>query len=563
VTKRRNYFKATLGVLFSVLTIATIVLGVILYQSNRAANETDRLVAYSHDVINEAHQTAIAIRAAQQESNILFFNGDTTLKSSYIDARTRMLSGAERLERLTRDNAVQQGTVSRLKHAMLALVRYADLPLSHPEPFSQQSVVTRAERNAQHRTDVQAILDEFTREEKLILERHQRSHEQSVKRLNSLFALLISSLLAIIVATFLTIRYNFNMRIETENKLTKAKELFSSLFHESPVGLAIQRLEDCRFIDCNPVYAGMLKYSRTELIGRTPAELGIMQDSLEEGEYEIQVFPKEGPPIWALISVQAIHLQDQDCLLSAVIDVSSRREAEETTQRALERERELNKMKSNFVTLASHEFRTPLTTILSSAFLLENYITGEQKAGATKHVGRIKSSVNTLTTILDEFLSLSKIEEGKMMPKIEPVNIPELISSVCSSLGGFVKRGQAIQCMHEGEQLTSTDRAILTNILINLLSNSIKYSPEDSRIVIRSAVNGQLSISVRDAGIGIPPEDQDRLFNRFYRASNAGNTQGTGLGLHLTRHYVELLRGKISFTSKVGEGTEFRVELGK
>jgi PAS domain S-box-containing protein len=569
----RHSFKATLGILFSVLTLTVLVIGLLVFQSNRAGNETSQLVEHSRIVMEQVNEAATAMRAAQQESNAIFFTCDTAFVSLYQAARQRMLRSVDNLARLTLGDSVQKETVVRLNQAIQELVSYTDVVLTMSEPYSREEMIERIARNSQNRAAVQAIIDEFRERETRLLQEGQKANAESVDGFNTWFAVLIGSVLIVIGATFIIVRYSFNKRLETEEALVKAKELFFSLFHESPVGLAISRRDDGRLIDCNLVYAKLANYSREDLIGNTPAQLGLIQNldsgNVQQagvpepvyGEAEIQIYPKDKEPIWALVSVQPIHLQDQDCLLCAMIDVSSRKQAEKSIQLALDRERELNKMKSNFVTLASHEFRTPLTTVLSSAFLVENYITGENKEKAVKHLGRIKSSVNILTTILDDFLSLTRIEEGRMGPRIEPVDIPELIAGVCASLGTFVKPGQVINCRHTGNERAQTDPGMLTNALMNLLSNSIKYSPEGSVISVTSAVNGTLDISVRDKGIGIPQADQEMLFSRFYRASNAGNIQGTGLGLHLTRHYVELLNGTINFTSKVGEGTEFCLSL--
>jgi signal transduction histidine kinase len=151
------------------------------------------------------------------------------------------------------------------------------------------------------------------------------------------------------------------------------------------------------------------------------------------------------------------------------------RVAQENTEKALTAEIELNKLKSNFVALASHEFRTPLTTVLSSAALLENYSFGEHQAKVEKHITRIKSSVNSLTSILDEFLSLSKIEEGRVIPNFERLDIKRHLQDCISNLQNFAKPGQTIHYSHTGEAEVETDPVFVANIINNLVTNSIKY----------------------------------------------------------------------------------------
>jgi signal transduction histidine kinase len=220
---------------------------------------------------------------------------------------------------------------------------------------------------------------------------------------------------------------------------------------------------------------------------------------------------------------------------------------------------ELNKLKSNFITLASHEFRTPLTTILSSAFLLENYATSEHKDKVGKHISRIKSSVNLLTSILDEFLSLTKIEEGKIVAKTQRLDIKEVLENVCLNLKSAARPGQKITYVHSGHDIVYSDPLLLGHIVNNLVSNAIKYSGDNDEILVTSAVNSKIHLSVKDTGIGISHEDQEHLFERFFRASNTGNIQGTGLGLHILKHYVEMLNGSISLTSELGKGSEFKI----
>jgi signal transduction histidine kinase len=252
---------------------------------------------------------------------------------------------------------------------------------------------------------------------------------------------------------------------------------------------------------------------------------------------------------------------EKDCILSALQDITAHKEAERKIQEALMAQVELNKLKSNFVTLASHEFRTPLTTILSSAFLIENYSKGENKEKIDKHLSRIKGAITSLTSILDDFLSLTKIEEGKIEAKPERINLKELMEGLCQMFKPMTKPGQTIVYQHKGETTACSDPVLLTNIVNNLVSNAIKYSRESTSIHITSHVNNSIHLSVKDHGIGISKEDQGHLFERFYRASNSGNIQGTGLGLHIMKHYVDMLHGDVKVNSTPGEGTEVTVTL--
>ena len=237
-------------------------------------------------------------------------------------------------------------------------------------------------------------------------------------------------------------------------------------------------------------------------------------------------------------------------------------ESKQEVMRALEKEKELNELKSRFVTTASHEFRTPLATILSSVSLIGRYNLQEDEGKRTKHVNRIKSAVNNLTEILNDFLSLSKLEEGIIRNIPEPVAIDTFCADIAEELKEMTKEGQTINYSHDGsEENVMIDKQLLKNILINLLSNAIKYSPEKKEILFKTIItkNGELEIVIRDFGIGIPDQDQPLLFERFFRANNAGNIQGTGLGLNIVKKYVELIGGKISFISRLNEGSTFKI----
>ncbi len=234
----------------------------------------------------------------------------------------------------------------------------------------------------------------------------------------------------------------------------------------------------------------------------------------------------------------------------------------ELTQ-ALEREKEMNEMKSRFVSMASHEFRTPLSAVLSSVSLVEKYSAPENHEKRIKHIDRIKSSVRNLTDILNDFLSLDKLGEGKVEVENETFNLPEFLHDVMEVMDGMLKKkNQIIIFNHTGDNEIIQDKKILRNVMHNLLSNAIKYSPEEKSIHLIAEVNNDyVCISVQDEGIGIPVEEQKHLFDKFFRAKNAVNIQGTGLGLNIVKKYLELLNGNISFSSVPEKGTTFKVEF--
>ena len=227
-------------------------------------------------------------------------------------------------------------------------------------------------------------------------------------------------------------------------------------------------------------------------------------------------------------------------------------------QKALSKEKELGDLKSRFVSMASHEFRTPLSTILSSASLVSKYVTEEEQEKRDKHINRIKSAVNNLTEILNDFLSIGKIEDGNMVAHFTIFDIQDMISTIINEITSIVKPGQEILYQHDGDSMVSLDPSLLRNVMINLLSNAIKFSPENSKIEVASKSKlSEIVITVKDNGIGISKEDKQHLFERFFRGANVTNIQGTGLGLHIVEKYVELMNGSIDFASKLEKGTSF------
>ncbi|MGZ3862194.1 MAG: PAS domain-containing sensor histidine kinase [Bacteroidia bacterium] len=236
--------------------------------------------------------------------------------------------------------------------------------------------------------------------------------------------------------------------------------------------------------------------------------------------------------------------------------------SKEQLSQALEKEKQLNDMKSRFVTMASHEFRTPLSAILSSVSLIGKYVTKEDDEKRQKHVSRIKSSVTNMTLILNDFLSAERLEEGKIFAKHGEFVLPVLVKEIIAEINSLLKPGQKIDYAHEGNEEAFSDKQMLRNILLNLISNAIKFSEENKIIIVRTKItDSEISIVVTDQGIGIPKEEHENMFGRFFRAKNVTNIQGTGLGLNIVAKYLEALHGKIEFTSELNKGTTFSVTI--
>lgn len=249
--------------------------------------------------------------------------------------------------------------------------------------------------------------------------------------------------------------------------------------------------------------------------------------------------------------------------LLVLINVTEQKKSEEDLLRALRIEQELNDLKSRFISMASHEFRTPLSAIHSSAILIGKQNTPGLEDKRLRYLRQIKNNVRNLVVILDDFLSLSKLEEGNIEARPDTFDALDLIRSVLEELESNLKVGQHFQETFEMSSLkVYQDPKLLRQILVNLLSNAIKYAPEKTGISIAIEKDATaFSISITDKGMGIPEEEHEQLFNRFFRARNAINIPGTGLGLHLVKLYTELMGGTITFKSTLEKGSTFKLKL--
>lgn len=362
------------------------------------------------------------------------------------------------------------------------------------------------------------------------------------------------------------------------------QSLFKAIFQYATMGILVINQKG-EIILVNKFAAREFGYAHQELIGKTVEQLIPTrfhnQHVKERHTYyahaktramgagrDLYGLRKDGSEFPVEVSLSPFHTEEGVFVIAFIIDITIRKEKESAEIQyqekisqilnSLTKEKELNDLKSRFVSMASHEFRTPLSTILSSASLIAKYPAKKEQPKRKKHIDRIQSAVRNLTGVLNEFLSIGKIEDGKITVRYTDFDLKELIASVCNDMLDIRKQGQQIRYSHEGKTMVRLDIELLRNILINLLSNAIKFSKENGLIELKSISNKEkVVIKIKDNGVGIPTTDQKHLFERFFRGNNVLNIQGTGLGLHIVVRYVELLKGNVSFESELGMGTEF------
>ncbi|HYK77275.1 MAG TPA: PAS domain-containing sensor histidine kinase [Daejeonella sp.] len=231
--------------------------------------------------------------------------------------------------------------------------------------------------------------------------------------------------------------------------------------------------------------------------------------------------------------------------------------AKEEVSQTLKKEQELNQLKSRFVSMASHEFRTPLSSVQLSASLIEKYAQQLDRENITKHVNKIKNSVGNLTAILNDFLSLERLEAGKTEASFSHFDLVKLSEEITEEMQLVAKQNQNIIYQHTGtHSMVYLDQHLLRNCIINLIANAIKYSGENTFIEFNTEINEQETIIIiKDNGIGIPDADHKHLFKPFFRAVNTGNIPGTGLGLNIVARYTNLMHGKVSLESIINQET--------
>ncbi|PAW95134.1 hypothetical protein CKK33_17170 [Mucilaginibacter sp. MD40] len=276
---------------------------------------------------------------------------------------------------------------------------------------------------------------------------------------------------------------------------------------------------------------------------------------------EVKALQRNGSRFPARLSVSGVMHQGQQYYAAVFCDLSREKEtqASDEVHIFLRKESELKRMKHRFIALASHEFRTPLSSIRSSAALIERYYDRLDRTRVFRHLHKIKKSVGGLIAMLEDFLEMEKIDSGKLQPVGQTFDLAQLCGEIVAEMQEQAQAGQTITYRHTGlETNVFLDKDMLRYCLCNLLSNAIKYSGDQGIIDMRSVISAEdWRISVIDHGIGIPVAEQAHLFDVFFRSSNTVNIPGIGLGLHLVKRITERLQGSISFESNEKAGTTF------
>ncbi|MEB2785255.1 ATP-binding protein [Algoriphagus persicinus] len=571
-------FKLLVGILLGALIVGEVLLGILAHKAKNKTEVTFVLLKHSYQVVEQLDAISLQFKEGWLEnfpgqSQGIFMDPDRTHSAS-----DEIQGRITKVKTLSADNPAQMAQIGlleiRLKELSLVTdsIQNQEMTIFYPGYPDESSPRTIVQ-------EVEGLISGMKLREKHLMQIRELENQESKADFTKTFYWLLVGMSLIVFITFIAVKTAFESGVRLHVKMENIAELYKKFFTESPIGMIIVRKRDGLVVDSNLSFSELSNLTIKEIINTPPAFLsdsaGIRQyeDQLSSQitlgkimAIELMLKPKDRPPIMTSVSIQSIARKDEPCLLVAVQDMSLYKQAQEDMSRALATEIELNNMKTEFITLVSHEFRTPLSTILSSVFLVESYAYPEYPEYLNfldKHLKRIRSAVNTMTFLVEEFLSLTNIEKNRIDLEFVIVNVKEQIETLLKTFEPFLKGGQYIIYKHEGQPMVYTDPILVSSMITILVSNSVKFSGDNSVIKVSTLVKDGFYIKVKDVGMGIPRQEQSHIFERFFRASNAGNTQGVGLGLHIMKHYVNLLEGEIKIKSTPDFGTEVIIAFKK
>lgn len=359
-------------------------------------------------------------------------------------------------------------------------------------------------------------------------------------------------------------------RKRAEAALQDANEQLQAVLNAVP-GFVAWISEDLRYLGVNRTMAEFFNLTPDAFVGRklgslknSPDCLGIISDFMASSNLTTnQVLEIETNGTIQNHLIVAQKYQQGKAAVMVGIDITERKRAEAEIFKALEKERELNLIKTSFLSMVSHDFRTPITTIQMSSELLEKYLQDSMDDRKKRHFVRIKEAVTQMLQLLDEVLLISKSESGKLLFNATSLNLEKFCRDLLETMQVNTGNQSRIKFTFQGVHCEAKmDISLLRHILTNLLGNAIKYSPMGSLVCFDCICQGDtVTFLIKDSGIGIPLKDQVKLFETFHRASNVGSIPGTGLGLSIVKKCVEVHRGEIEIQSQEGVGTTFTVRL--
>jgi PAS domain S-box-containing protein len=385
-----------------------------------------------------------------------------------------------------------------------------------------------------------------------------------------------------VVTNFIGIQNDVTLRKKAEEE----RHHLATIFDESLNEIHVFDVDTLKFINVNFGARKNLGYTMEELTNMTPIDITTFKDEIElrnvvdvllknnveKLEIETEQKRKDGTTYPVEVHLQLSKLGEKKVFVAMILDITERKnytvrlenQVEERTNQlnlALGKERELSDLKTSFLSLVSHEFKTPLSGILTSTQLLSKYQLTEHQEKRDKHIKTITDKVHFLNNILNDFLSVEKLETGKVTYRFSHFKLSKVVNEVVYNANMILKEGQQIKYPENISDLSLyQDEKTIQLIFSNLLYNAIKYSPENSDIELYIKQDSKFTTAIiKDSGIGIPLKDKEKIFQRYFRARNVINTQGTGIGLNIVKNHLENLGGNISFESEENKGSTFKI----
>ena len=382
-----------------------------------------------------------------------------------------------------------------------------------------------------------------------------------------------------VVTHFIGVQNDVTERVRAQEE----KNHLATIFNESLNEIYVFDAKTLKFINANRGALKNIGYSLDELTSMTPLDLKanidletfrenyinkLLKKQEEQVDFETIHIRKDGSSYPVMVHLQLSLLKDKKVFVAIIVDITEQKnytiKLEQTVQErtlqlqeALSKEKELNELKTKFLSLVSHEFKTPLSGIATSLMLLEKYRLTEEQPKRDKHLAILKDKVNYLNTILNDFLSIERLETGTFNYTFTDFRLSKVINEVVYNCNMLLKEGQRINYPKDIDNIAMyQDERIIEIILSNILQNAIKYSGKNSTIDIRIHQDkNDTFFEIEDHGIGIPKKEVENIFTRYYRAENVLNLQGTGIGLNIVKTHLENLNGTIKIESKENKGT--------
>lgn len=382
------------------------------------------------------------------------------------------------------------------------------------------------------------------------------------------------------LAAMVSLALEESHRARSERLLRESEEKFRALFEASSQGVMLH--DEFQYLEVNSAMVQILGYdSARELIGLHPSQTSPpvqpngedsatlakkhIQECLSKGHvrFEWVARRKSGEDIPIEVILTRVQWGGKQIIQAAVNEISQRKQAEAELLKSLAREKELGQLKSNFVSMVSHEFRTPLGVIMSSAEILENYLDQLEPEDRCEQLKSIQKNTRRMADLMEEVLVLGMVEAGTLDFNPAELDFASFCRRIVDELQSATNNKCLVQIsLPDDVKIALADERLLQHVFTNLLSNAVKYSPAGSTVHFDVERGGDNAVCrIRDHGMGIPEADIERLFSAFYRGRNASLVPGTGLGLTIVKRCVELHRGKIIIESAVDQGTTVTVKL--